>query len=87
MDSGTICIKCKKLDRCIFISVKDNGHGLPEGFDPSKQTSLGLSILQGIVTSEFQGEMKFISENGTTIEVKIPSQSFSLNQYRKKDRS
>ncbi|GFZ91458.1 hypothetical protein GCM10010978_32540 [Compostibacillus humi] len=87
MDYGTICIKCKKLDTCIFISVKDNGRGLPEGFDPSKQTSLGLSILQGIVTSEFQGEMKFISENGTTIEVKIPSQSFSLNQYRKREKS
>ncbi|WP_153737231.1 ATP-binding protein [Aquibacillus halophilus] len=83
MSSGTIHIQCKKLDDHIFIAVNDNGVGLPDNFDPSKVTSLGLSILHGIVTSEFQGRIEFKSKNGTTAEIKIPSRSFSLNQYRK----
>lgn len=85
LDSGIIHIQCKSYYEHIFISVRDNGHGLPNDFDPSKVTSLGLSIIRGIVTSEFQGEIQFKSENGTTIDIDIPSDSFSLNQYRTKE--
>lgn len=85
MDTGTIHIQCTHYSEHIFISVRDNGHGLPEDFDPSKVRTLGLSILTGIVSSEFQGEMNFHSKNGTTIEICIPFHSVSLNQYRKKE--
>lgn len=84
MDTGTIHIQCKHLSEHIFISVRDNGHGLPDHFDPSKVKTLGLSILTGIVTSEFQGEMKFKSENGTTIDILIPFHRVSLNQFKRK---
>ncbi|MEW9678066.1 ATP-binding protein, partial [Lentibacillus sp. L22] len=85
MDTGTIHIQCKNYYEHIFISVRDNGHGLPDDFDPTKVKSLGLSILHGIVTSEFQGEIRFKSANGTKVEILIPFQSFSLNQYREKE--
>lgn len=80
-ESGIVNIKCKSCENHIFISVKDNGHGLPDDFNPKEFASLGLSILQGIVKNEFKGEIDFITDNGTTIEVKIPSSSFSVNQF------
>lgn len=80
-ESGVVKIKCKTYENQTFISVKDNGHGLPDGFNPTKSANLGLSILQGIVKSEFKGEIAFITDHGTTIEIKIPSTSFSVNQF------
>jgi len=66
LDSGIITIHCKRFDELIFISVHDNGRGLPADFDITKIDSLGLSILQGIVTNDFQGEMKIKGEIGNT---------------------
>lgn len=85
MNNGTICIQCKELYDHIFISVRDNGHGLPNEFIPSQVTSLGLSIIHGIITNEFKGEIKFKSVEGTIVEIQIPIKSLSLNQYRKKE--
>lgn len=85
MNNGTIYIQCKEFYDHIFISVHDNGHGLPDEFIPSQVTSLGLSIINGIVISEFQGKIKYKSEEGTIVEIQIPIKSLSLNQYRKKE--
>lgn len=60
-DGGTIHIKTEKKDGKIYISIKDNGHGIDEKdidkiFDPffttkplGKGTGLGLSITHGII--------------------------------------
>jgi two-component sensor histidine kinase/ABC-type branched-subunit amino acid transport system ATPase component len=74
MDSGIIEIKLKRMDEHIFLSVSDNGRGLPKNFDFNKVDSLGISILQGIITNDFQGEMLFITRTGTTVEIKLPTQ-------------
>jgi two-component sensor histidine kinase/ABC-type multidrug transport system ATPase subunit len=79
MDSGTINIYLKRTDDHIFLSVSDNGCGLPENFDTNKMDSLGISILHGIVASDFQGEMKFIVKEGTTVEIILPTQKIFLH--------
>jgi ribose transport system ATP-binding protein len=67
MESGTITIHCKRFDDHINLSVIDNGRGLPDNFDITKLDSLGLTIIKGMVTSEFHGEIHFKSENNTTV--------------------
>ena len=80
-DIGEIVIKCKRVDQTIYLSVTDNGRGFPENFDMSKSASLGLSIIQGIVTSEFQGQMSFESKKGNTlVEIKLPTERIFLHQ-------
>ena len=73
MDSGRIDIQCKRIDELIFLSVRDNGNGLPDNFNLTKGDSLGLAILQGIVTSELGGVINFVGKEGTTVEVKVPN--------------
>lgn len=80
-DIGEIVIECKRVDHTIYLSVTDNGRGFPENFDMSKTASLGLSIIQGIVTSEFQGQMTFESKKGNTlVEIKLPTERIFLHQ-------
>ncbi|MEH7332580.1 histidine kinase dimerization/phosphoacceptor domain -containing protein [Neobacillus drentensis] len=80
MESGMIDIQCKRFDDYIFLSVRDNGRGFPENFDITKVDSLGLSILQGIVASDFQGEMNFRSEKeNTAVEIKLPTERIFLH--------
>ena len=80
-DIGEIVIKCKRVDQTIYLSVTDNGRGFPENFDMTKSASLGLSIIQGIVTSEFQGQMSFESKKGNTlVEIKLPTERIFLHQ-------
>lgn len=80
-DIGVIVIKCQRVDQTIYLSVTDNGRGFPENFDMSKSVSLGLSIIQGIVTSEFQGQLTFESKEGNTlVEIKIPTERIFLHQ-------
>lgn len=74
MDLGKIEIKCKRNDEFIFLEVSDNGVGLPESFYSKQGESLGLTILQGIVTSDLGGTINFVSEEtGTTVEVVVPN--------------
>jgi two-component sensor histidine kinase len=80
MESGVIHIQCKRKDDYIFLSVRDNGRGFSENFDIKKVDSLGLTILQGIVASDFQGKMNFRSENGNTfVEIKLPTERIFLH--------
>ena len=44
LDKGHIATDLAKQGNQIELSVCDNGHGLPNGFDPSSTTSLGLKV-------------------------------------------
>jgi two-component sensor histidine kinase len=41
----------------LTVAVRDDGCGLPEGFDIEKTTSLGLSIVRDLVASQLEGSI------------------------------
>jgi two-component sensor histidine kinase len=43
----------------LVLTVADDGRGLPGSFDPATTTSLGLSIVHSLVTSELGGSITF----------------------------
>lgn len=45
---GVIEIKLEIQDNFYHLSIKDNGVGLPEDFDPAKSNSLGIILMQGL---------------------------------------
>lgn len=85
---GQIVIRTWKKDSDVFVSICDNGAGIPEEhqahiFEPfftSKPvgvgTGLGLSIASKIVSMHFGGDIRFESKPGNTeFIVRLPQQS------------
>jgi two-component sensor histidine kinase len=54
----------------LTVAVRDDGQGLPEGFDIERTTSLGLSIVRDLVVSQLEGRIEMAavppSEGGGT---------------------
>lgn len=53
------------------LSVADNGTGLPEGFLPEDNTSLGLRLVE-ILAAQLDGEVQFDHRQGTAVTVSFP---------------
>ena len=60
--------------------MRDNGRGLPEGFDPVGSDGLGLQIVRTLVTSELGGTLSMTTppaqtpsgKSGTEVVLTIP---------------
>jgi two-component sensor histidine kinase len=56
----------------LTIEVRDDGRGLPPGFDIEATTSLGLSIVRDLVTSQLGGLITMRNERGTVVDIDVP---------------
>ena len=61
----------------LIVAVRDDGRGLPEGFDIEKTTSLGLSIVRDLVASQLEGhismeEVPASEGGGTRVMISVP---------------
>ena len=56
----------------LSVQVKDNGSGLPADFSIDKTTSLGLSIVRGLVKSQLGGKIRMYNSGGTVVELVVP---------------
>ena len=54
------------------VVVRDNGCGLPEGFDIDVTRSLGLSIVRDLVRSQLSGTITMASDRGTVVHLEVP---------------
>jgi two-component sensor histidine kinase len=68
---GSVTVELKRAEPGVIVSVRDDGAGLPEGFDLTTTKSLGLQIVQTLVT-ELGGTIGVSSDGGTTAELSIP---------------
>ncbi len=62
--SGKLIISFAKKDDAYILAVKDNGIGLPEGFDYRKSTTLGLQIVN-VLCKQLRGTLQMRSDGGT----------------------
>ncbi len=81
---GTITLRSRHDDDFVFVTVSDNGHGIPDEirdriFDPffttkevGKGTGLGLSITRDIIIKHGGEILVESSSQGTTFTVKLP---------------
>tara|TARA_R110002051_G_scaffold75791_1_gene137772 strand:- start:2239 stop:4449 length:2211 start_codon:yes stop_codon:yes gene_type:complete len=67
-EKGIISVQMKKVKGSHFIVIKDNGIGLPEGFNVISKSSLGMTLIKGL-TNQLDGNFEIKNENGTLIEV------------------
>ncbi|WP_369134578.1 sensor histidine kinase [Modestobacter sp. I12A-02662] len=55
---GTIVLAAERDGHDLVVHVRDDGRGLPVGFDPAASTGLGLQIVRTLVTTELCGALE-----------------------------
>jgi PAS domain S-box-containing protein len=68
MEEGRIQISFSKTDDIYTLIVKDNGIGLPEGFDINTSPTLGMQLITALV-EQIHGTLEIKQNNGTTFKV------------------
>ncbi|MBF0320239.1 MAG: PAS domain S-box protein [Nitrospirae bacterium] len=61
---GIISVHFIKTGETYTLTIKDNGVGLPEGFDYQKSDTLGLQLVAAL-TGQLDGTLQINSDNGT----------------------
>ena len=56
----------------LTLQVRDDGCGLPPDFTIDNSTSLGLSIVRDLVTSQLEGSISMQSAGGTLVTIELP---------------
>ena len=81
-DNAAIIISCKNLDDKIRIVVEDNGIGFPNRAFDTNNERLGLSLVRSVVENQFGGVLNVFTDNGTRVEIIIPSEGLLLTRHR-----
>jgi PAS domain S-box-containing protein len=68
---GEIKISLLKNDDQIELTYKDNGIGIPKGFDWQKADSLGLKLVKMLAENQLDGSIDMESKNGTKFTIKF----------------
>lgn len=71
-DTGTVSVAMRRVPGELLLSVRDDGVGLPAGFDPVADANLGLEIVRTIVQDDLRGTLVFSGGRGTTVTVRLP---------------
>jgi two-component sensor histidine kinase/PAS domain-containing protein len=74
---GHVDVTLSHQDGELVVAVRDDGRGLPEGFDIEKTTSLGLSIVRDLVASQLEGRIAMeavpaAEGGGTRVVISVP---------------
>jgi two-component system, sensor histidine kinase PdtaS len=74
-ESGIIRIGSWMSDQLTVVEVTDNGNGVPDGFEPSKSSGLGLQIARTLTESDLNGTLEINPrhEGGTSVRVMFRS--------------
>ncbi|MBV6342338.1 response regulator [Candidatus Magnetobacterium casense] len=84
MTSGELHISLKEVgptanEKAYELIVRDNGKGIPDGFDISKSSSLGLKLVKILAEYQLKGKIEMNTKGGTEFKL-----SFRQLQYTKR---
>lgn len=65
-------VQLERSQQELQVTVRDDGIGLPEEFSVDDTTTLGLSIVRGLVASQLGGTIQMHNDHGTVVELSIP---------------
>jgi two-component sensor histidine kinase len=76
--AGHIWVTLANDGRTIKIEIRDDGCGIPDDLDIATTSSLGLSIVRDLITSQLNGAIAMypvVDHHGTVIRVEVPTGS------------
>jgi two-component sensor histidine kinase len=68
---GKVTVSLRKESDMLIMAVSDTGRGFPGDYPSGNGKSLGMSIINSIITS-YKATLKFYNRNGTIAEIAIP---------------
>ena len=72
-EEGEVRVSMRRIPEGLVLSVRDDGAGLPPGFDKGSSANLGLTIVRTVIESDLRGTLVFSSSGrGTTVTVRVP---------------
>ena len=71
LHKGIIYIALDSDERCYTLTVKDNGVGLPLGFNLQAVKSLGLQLVN-VLTAQLEGTLELDRTQGTEFRIRFP---------------
>lgn len=69
---GAVSVSMRRFPAELFLQVRDDGVGLPEGFSITSSANLGLSIVRTVVEDDLRGTLTFGGGRGTTVTIRVP---------------
>ncbi|MFB3880008.1 MAG: sensor histidine kinase [Armatimonadota bacterium] len=72
--SGEIVLSLASSGGAVTLEVRDNGVGLPDGFDPGGVGGLGLRVVSRLVQRDLAGSLSAENAGGTVFRVRFPLQ-------------
>jgi len=70
--SGHVKVAMRRVPDELVLTVRDDGIGLPAGFEADTSSHLGLAIVRTVVTDDLRGTLAFSGGRGTTVTVRVP---------------
>ncbi len=68
---GQISVSMKQRNQELELIIKDDGVGMPDGFDWENPISLGLKLVRTLVENQLDGSIDMKSTNGTKFTIKF----------------
>ncbi len=69
---GRLAISLAEAGGEVVVQIKDNGVGLPAGFDLPSSPGLGLSIAKGVAERDLGGTLELEGNAGLTVRIRFP---------------
>lgn len=70
-DSGTILVRMSRQGERLKVEMRDDGVGLPQGFDPDASPTLGMQLISNL-TRQLKGELVVEGNGGTRFLLDLP---------------
>jgi PAS domain S-box-containing protein len=67
---GNISVTVRRVEGAVRLTVKDDGRGLPEDFNPAASASMGLKLAASLAR-QLGGALEFASENGCRVQADL----------------
>lgn len=69
-----VAISLRRQDGAAVLTVRDDGPGFPEEFDPSRAAHTGLMLVTNLTTVDLRGEVQFHNapESGGCVSIRFP---------------
>jgi two-component sensor histidine kinase len=71
-EDGHVEVVMRRVPGELVLTVRDDGVGLPVGFDSATSANLGLAIVRTVVQDDLLGTLAFSGGRGTTVTVRVP---------------